>query len=91
MLSYYAFYDATNETYLALELSGAPCQHHNGDHRRRCWQKSKPQVTGKTGNYLDTPSANGYTGTFSIYQVPSNTKTVRIPQHGQDSSIFDRS
>ena len=76
-VAYYAFYDATNETYLALELSGAPASTTTATVDAALAEK-QPQVTGKTGNYLDSSSANGYTGTFSIYQVPSNTKTVRF-------------
>ena len=76
-VAYYAFYDATNETYLALELSGAPASTTTATVDAALAEK-QPQVTGKAGNYLDSSSANGYTGTFSIYQVPSNTKTVRF-------------
>ena len=76
-VTYYAFYDATNETYLALELSGAPSSSTTAT-VDAAEAESKPQVKGKAGHYLDSSAANGYSATFSIYQIPSNTKTVKF-------------
>ena len=76
-VSYYAFYDATNETYLALELSGAPSSSTTAM-VDAAEAESKPQVKGTAGNYLDKSAANGYSATFCIYQIPSNTKTVKF-------------
>ena len=76
-VTYYAFYDATNETYLALELSGAPSSSTTAT-VDTAEAESKPQVKGTAGNYLDKSAANGYSATFSIYQIPSNTKTVKF-------------
>ena len=76
-VTYYAFYDATNETYLALELSGTPSSSTTAT-VDAAEAESKPQVKGKAGHYLDSSAANGYSATFSIYQIPSNTKTVKF-------------
>ena len=76
-VTYYAFYDATNETYLALELSGAPSSSTTAM-VDAAEAESKPQVKGTAGNYLDKSAANGYSATFCIYQIPSNTKTVKF-------------
>ena len=76
-VTYYAFYDATNETYLALELSGAPSSSTTAT-VDAAEAESKPQVKGTAGNYLDKSTANGYSATFCIYQIPSNTKTVKF-------------
>ena len=76
-VAYYAFYDATNDTYLALELSGAPASTTTAT-VDAALAETQPQVTGKAGHYLDSSSANGYTAIFSIYQLPSNTTTVRF-------------
>lgn len=76
-VTYYAFYDATNETYLALELSGAPSSSTTAT-VDAAEAESKPQVKGTAGNYLDKSAANGYSATFCIYQIPSNTKTVKF-------------
>ena len=76
-VTYYAFYDATNETYLALELSGTPSSSTTAT-VDAAEAESKPRVKGTAGNYLDKSAANGYSATFSIYQIPSNTKTVKF-------------
>lgn len=76
-VTYYAFYDATNETYLALELSGTPSSSTTAT-VDAAEAESKPQVKGTAGNYLDKSAANGYSATFCIYQIPSNTKTVKF-------------
>lgn len=76
-VTYYAFYDATNETYLALELSGTPSSSTTAT-VDAAKAESKPQVKGKAGHYTDSSAANGYSATFSIYQIPSNTKTVKF-------------
>lgn len=76
-VTYYAFYDATNETYLALELSGTPSRSTTAT-VDAAEAESKPRVKGTAGNYLDKSAANGYSATFSIYQIPSNTKTVKF-------------
>ena len=76
-VTYYAFYDATNETHLALELSGMPSSSTTAT-VDAAEAESRPQVKGKAGNHLDSSVANGYSATFSIYQLPSNTKTVKF-------------
>lgn len=65
-VTYYAFYDATNETYLALELSGTPSSSTTAT-VDAAKAESKPQVKGKAGHYTDSSAANGYSATFSIY------------------------
>ncbi len=67
---YYVFYDATNDKYLVLELSGEG----SGENVViDATAEDTPHFTGQAGHYIDT-----YTGEYYIYRIPAATKAVKF-------------